>query len=170
MKRTRCILMIIAAGWLTLGPGYAGEPPAHAGEKESREGQTADGRPVEQTSGNGGGMHHAHPSITKIGSAPPKSSQVSPTHTQSKSTPGNEVRQPAPRKEAPAASGGLVTKKAASLKEPIAKLPTGAGISGSSPGIAHSRPANVASIGGVTASSSLRGTAAIRGNDIKRKP
>jgi hypothetical protein len=159
MKTTRLLFTIIGFGALTLGLGFADEPPKQLSKPEARE--------------NPASVRPAVPKRSQVnddGHAPEKSSHAVPINPQHKSTPVNELHQPALRKTAISPNDGLLANKAANHLEQPAKLPVGSGTTAPRPGVVRSRSVTAAVIGGPTPSNTKHSAAAIDGTAIQRKP
>ena len=142
MKTARFLLVAIGISSLTLGLGYAAEPPKQAGYKR------------EQTD-----------------RASLKRGQAGPMVNQITRTPPNKPHQPGLKPSNISANGGLVKNKSGNLRESLTKFPPGDEAITTRPSVVRGRIATTAAIGGLGLSSSAKYSAGpLNGAAIHRKP
>jgi hypothetical protein len=157
MKTTSLLLIIVGAGALTLGLGYAGEPSA------PHENQTTNDR----SAGTVRGQIQEHPK--QVQKSHEGSVEKRDNFGQTKRASVNDLQQPGWKRAATFANDGLMMNKMEAHREEVARLPVDGGTTALATGVARSRSATTASVGGLAASSARNSAAAINGTGMNRR-
>jgi hypothetical protein len=170
MKTNRFLLTVIGSGVLTLGLGFAGQPPSQPSEQYPHEKHAASVHPAARRHGNTTATDQKHAHFNSGGQTSERSGLAGSWNTRSQNTPANPLHPPALKQAATAANAGLLRNRLGNHREAPGRLPAGKGTTAPLAGSVRGRGAAMAAIGGAAVSSAKNSAAAINGTGIKRKP